>query len=60
MQDFPTKSRSNFLTTRFGWKILHLQFAICFNRSNYIYTNTITTSGFLNVFFKILDFMLHN
>ena len=42
--------RGNFLTRRFGWKILHLQFAICFNRSNYLYTITITTNRFWNVF----------
>ena len=40
----------NFLTTGFGWKILHLQYGICFNRSNYAYTITMTTNRFLNVF----------
>ena len=33
----------------------HLQTAICFNGSNYVYTITISTDEFYNVF-KILDF----
>ena len=38
-----------------GWKTFHLQVAISLERSNYVYTITITTSEFFNVF-KISNF----